>query len=201
MNLTGNSATYCRPCSREVRAIHRSGLKVSDFLAQSECRWCLQPFAPGQIRSQCCSRHCTLSFNDFRRRTGMEYRQSLLTACACGGIRGPGNRKCRRCNNVGEYKLRRGKAIRRRYLAEKVGDMGITWRALGRRHGWDCHLCGKPVLQKAGTAHEPWGGTVDHLIPIVDGGTHTWDNVALAHRRCNISRGAKPLDWVRDGES
>jgi len=33
------------------------------------------------------------------------------------------------------------------------------------------------------------GGTVDHLIPLTPDGTHTWGNVALAHRFCNISRG------------
>jgi 5-methylcytosine-specific restriction endonuclease McrA len=30
---------------------------------------------------------------------------------------------------------------------------------------------------------------VDHLVPIAAGGSHTWDNVAVAHWDCNQSRG------------
>lgn len=201
MNLTGNSAAYCRPCAREVRALHKGGFKVSDFRAEADCRWCLTRFIPARSDSKCCSRNCHLSFNDFQRRTGLEFRASILMLCACGQYARRSVGKCVECAPPGEYRMNRGKALRRRYLVEKAGDVGINWRALGRRNGWDCHLCGEPVLQKAGTAYEPFGATVDHLIPIVDGGTHTWDNVALAHRRCNIARGAKPLDRVCNGES
>jgi 5-methylcytosine-specific restriction endonuclease McrA len=91
--------------------------------------------------------------------------------------------------------------MKRRYLAELAGDKGITWRALGQRDGWDCHLCGDLVEEKAGTAYEPFGATVDHVISIVEGGTHTWDNVRLAHRRCNTSRGSKPVEVIVNGES
>lgn len=30
--------------------------------------------------------------------------------------------------------------------------------------------------------------TVDHVIPISKGGTHTWDNVKPAHYKCNIDK-------------
>ena len=30
--------------------------------------------------------------------------------------------------------------------------------------------------------------TIDHVQPLRQGGTHTWDNVRLAHMRCNINR-------------
>lgn len=84
-------------------------------------------------------------------------------------------------------------AMRKRAIAVRNGDKGISWRTIAERDGWRCHLCGAEVEQCGGTAHEPKGATVDHIIPIALGGTHTWDNVALAHRRCNISRGARPL--------
>lgn len=34
-----------------------------------------------------------------------------------------------------------------------------------------------------------WGPTVDHLIPLSADGSDQIENVALAHRHCNISRG------------
>ena len=30
--------------------------------------------------------------------------------------------------------------------------------------------------------------TMDHIIPISKGGGHTWDNVQIAHRICNINK-------------
>lgn len=45
-----------------------------------------------------------------------------------------------------------------------------------------CHLCGKKVRRS--DIH------LDHLIPLSKGGTHTYNNVAVAHSRCNVIRGA-----------
>lgn len=41
-----------------------------------------------------------------------------------------------------------------------------------------------------------WSGdypSVDHVIPLSKGGTHTWDNVKLAHKRCNSKKGNKDV--------
>lgn len=46
-----------------------------------------------------------------------------------------------------------------------------------------CHLCGKPGAN-----------TIDHIIPRALGGTDELDNLRPAHKRCNSSRGAMPLD-------
>ena len=54
---------------------------------------------------------------------------------------------------------------------------------VAERDKWTCHICHKRVTRKA------W--SIDHLIPLVDGGSHTMDNVALAHRNCNARRGAR----------
>lgn len=54
-----------------------------------------------------------------------------------------------------------------------------------------CYLCGEPCDWN----DYEWQGetfvagnrypSVDHIVALHDGGTHTWDNVRLAHRRCN----------------
>ena len=33
--------------------------------------------------------------------------------------------------------------------------------------------------------------SIDHVVPLSKGGTHTWDNVHLAHKRCNMVKGNK----------
>jgi 5-methylcytosine-specific restriction endonuclease McrA len=49
----------------------------------------------------------------------------------------------------------------------------LTRRAVFARDGWVCQYCGSPAEN------------VDHVIPRSRGGTHTWDNVVAACRRCN----------------
>lgn len=54
--------------------------------------------------------------------------------------------------------------------------------------GWVCHLCGEGISRHAGK--DDWMKvTLDHVIPLSRGGTHTWDNVRPAHRKCNERKG------------
>jgi 5-methylcytosine-specific restriction endonuclease McrA len=99
-------------------------------------------------------------------------------------------KRCPTCAAI-NARERRGEATARRTLAVRTGDSDIHWRNLGERDGWRCHLCGKKVPSVAGTAKRSDGATVDHLVPIADGGAHTWGNVRLAHRFCNLSRGTR----------
>jgi 5-methylcytosine-specific restriction endonuclease McrA len=46
-------------------------------------------------------------------------------------------------------------------------------KAVFMRDGHTCQYCGRPAEN------------VDHVIPRSRGGTHTWDNVVAACRRCN----------------
>lgn len=66
----------------------------------------------------------------------------------------------------------------RRYgtaVVEQV-DIGI----LAVRDGWQCHHCFDEVTRAT------W--SMDHLVPLSEGGDHTYANTALAHRRCNDAR-------------
>lgn len=55
-------------------------------------------------------------------------------------------------------------------------------------HGWICWLCRKPINPRLRSPH-PMAATVEHLVPLCKGGTHTWDNTAPAHAECNFSKG------------
>lgn len=107
--------------------------------------------------------------------------------CSLFIARSPSTSRCASCQTVATTK-RRSLSEARRRDAYKNGDSSITWRSLGERDGWKCHLCKKKVMQVAGAAKIPHGATVDHLIPIAVGGVHEWHNVALAHRQCNLQR-------------
>lgn len=87
---------------------------------------------------------------------------------------------------------------RKRLLNKTVVDDDITLEALYRRDKGVCHLCGglcdyKDAETREGTVIV--GNTyptIDHVYPLSLGGTHTWDNVKLAHRICNSRKGNTP---------
>jgi 5-methylcytosine-specific restriction endonuclease McrA len=53
--------------------------------------------------------------------------------------------------------------------------------------GWRCHVCGL-VVDPAVRWPDSFSASRDHLIPVSQGGPHTYENLALAHLRCNIRR-------------
>lgn len=69
--------------------------------------------------------------------------------------------------------------------------------ALRRRDGDNCHLCGLHVPATARKPH-PLAAEVDHVLPISRGGIHDPENLALAHKTCNIAKGGRPAAWRRD---
>jgi 5-methylcytosine-specific restriction endonuclease McrA len=58
---------------------------------------------------------------------------------------------------------------------------------LGERDSWRCHLCRRKVNPVLESPHD-LSKTMDHLVPIADGGDHEPANLALAHRICNTRR-------------
>lgn len=57
------------------------------------------------------------------------------------------------------------------------------------RDEWQCYLCDEPI-DRALTGRDRMGPTIDHLIPLAEGGEHSYANVAAAHRSCNSRKGA-----------
>ena len=76
-------------------------------------------------------------------------------------------------------------------LMSRRHDNSISLERLFKRDKGICYLCGelcdwndgyfKDETFVAGNNYP----SVDHVIPVTRGGTHTWDNIRLAHRICN----------------
>jgi 5-methylcytosine-specific restriction endonuclease McrA len=64
----------------------------------------------------------------------------------------------------------------------------IEPRQVFDRDGWVCRICGNGVDQKL-RHPDPMSPSVDHVVPLCRGGTHTWDNVACTHLQCNLQKG------------
>lgn len=60
------------------------------------------------------------------------------------------------------------------------------------RDNWVCHICGGKIdPDSPDRLDRP---SLDHIVPIAGGGTHTMDNVRAAHLRCNIQKSDAMLD-------
>jgi 5-methylcytosine-specific restriction endonuclease McrA len=67
--------------------------------------------------------------------------------------------------------------------AERIEGEDVSLDAIFARDNGLCSICRLPVVR--GQA------SLDHVIPLSEGGSHTEENVRLAHKRCNSKKGAK----------
>ena len=76
-------------------------------------------------------------------------------------------------------------------------DPTVSLRALIERDKGVCYLCGNTVEENDFVIRDgikcigKTYPTIDHVIPVAKGGTHTWVNIRLAHMGCNAQKGAK----------
>lgn len=85
---------------------------------------------------------------------------------------------------------------KRRALKAATAIVDVSPVVIHRRDGWKCGLCGKAVLKRARWPH-PLSATLDHIVPLARGGSHTEDNLQCAHLRCNQSKGARVCGQLR----
>lgn len=83
----------------------------------------------------------------------------------------------------------RRRKIAMRQARQRSGDKPTVQR-LALRDGWSCHLCGARVDPSLIGTKDKMRPSVDHLVPISDGGLDEMANTRIAHLRCNARRGA-----------
>lgn len=103
------------------------------------------------------------------------------------------SKTCKRKGHHGDHRRR----------CQKYGVLytpGITLKALFKRDGGICQICGEPTDWKDGSWTGSFGAlypTIDHIVALANGGTHTWDNVQLAHAICNSYKRDQEVDgWT-----
>lgn len=83
---------------------------------------------------------------------------------------------------------------RRRIRLHENGDVdhSITLAKLIKRDKAICRICGRKINQWSDSNSDDYP-SIDHIVAVANGGTHTWDNVQLAHRGCNTTKRDKVL--------
>ena len=95
---------------------------------------------------------------------------------------GSGKKESQRRHDARRYKI--------------LGPQPINWKQIADDYGMRCAICGCEVdptdtwINENGTkCYGRRYPTVDHIIPLRHGGTDTLDNVQLACKHCNSSKG------------
>lgn len=133
----------------------------------------LEPSTPGRQYSWKCICDCGLT----KHALGVMLRKGQAKSCGC--------LQPRRIPPIGGK--RRTPLQRARYFG--VGyEPNITLRTLIKRRGDKCGLCGFPVIIGTWGVWNPLQGSIDHIVPMVRGGEHTWSNVQVAHHVCNTGK-------------
>lgn len=80
--------------------------------------------------------------------------------------------------------VRARSAFRRAIMRGSTDNEFITTKSVIDRDGNQCRLCGSEVNTTL-TGRNPIAPSIDHIIPLSRGGSHTFKNVQLAHFGCN----------------
>lgn len=134
------------------------------------CEWCDKEFRGVMPLRKFCSPECSVE----------SYRAKNPDAAAK-------RERAYRMRNRDKYRM---KEHRRR--AQVRGTIAALFAEAEVRlvSGSDCYLCGLPIDFDLNWP-DPQSPSLDHVTPLARGGTHTLDNVAMTHLRCNIRKGAK----------
>lgn len=82
---------------------------------------------------------------------------------------------------------------RRRAMMRGNATGPIDYAEVWRRDNGHCWICREPVNETLTYPH-PMYRSWDHVIPIIKGGAHAMENLALSHLVCNTSKKSKILD-------
>lgn len=170
-SLTDGTAT-CRPCRQKgLGSRYRKTRRGVPAHHLGFCGCCTTPFKANSARKKYCSVQCAnhMSTGQFKRRLTPEQRRANLRATQ------------RRRTHI-----RREKTIR-------VRDLTIGAEIEMRKKARKCRLCRCWMTDKP---YLPNSKELDHIVPLVMGGTHTFGNVRVICKTCNVSRTKDGSDFV-----
>lgn len=114
---------------------------------------------------------------------------SRLRCSKCGVQFGASSKRsrCDECKRKANREAsRRRKLIRERKIASSCVDKAVTRESVWKRQGGRCAMCNRKTTMDIDST--PRQATVDHIVPISKGGTHTQENTQLLCRDCNCKR-------------
>lgn len=176
---------YCTPLCRAAASKRRVGRTSKPYVRNLNCRHCGAGLT-GKAGQVYCSDRCQENeYNCPESRSLRVGRRCEHCGTAIPDSARVNKRHCSdRCTILANQAIRR--ARRKELPAERISRLDVL-----DRDGWVCHLCHLPIGPQLVGRH-PMSASLDHVVPLSwpDSPGHVWSNVAAAHLRCNISKGA-----------
>lgn len=168
--------------------------KRSIIINRSKCCGCGVVMIGGRRRDYC-SKQCNRRHHYENNRINYvsQVRTHSIKCVECGKHKEVTYKRKKYCTDECKRKYQwRRKDAKRRFAIRTNGkvDWDISIERLIKRDGMKCYLCGDDVIKHDNTNHELYP-SIEHVMPVAKGGTHTWDNVRLAHRKCNWEKSDK----------
>ena len=204
-------------CGRDYRRAERAGRLDEFSVTVKVCDVCGVQFEAGKHGKRFCSTECreVAYINGLAERRESRRAARLGRRCiACGeeipdSLRRDARFCSTECQQAAWYALndehcreaatawrlahpdeRRDADHRRRARIAQTASEPIDLEALWIEQGEQCGICGDPI-PAAAVFPDPLSKSIDHIVPLSRGGTHTRDNVQFAHLVCNERKGAK----------
>lgn len=166
---------------------------VVDCLAPVRClSLCESHYRKGRYVPAAHQKTCTECGEGFIARNA---RRGICYGIAC--VRSLRNRRAREQSWSQKYRQRHGRppgtvaADKRRDAALRGATVGGRFTSIQvfNRDGWVCGICGSEVDGSL-KYPDPLSASLDHVIPVSKGGSHSLSNVQCSHLSCNVRRGA-----------
>lgn len=177
----------CSTCRKNHTIAIKEAYKKPKAKHTEVCTNCKEQYETSSCTSKYCSYECSYAYK-------IKQKPIHNTKCKeCAKFFSGTNKSKVFCSVTcsDKYKNRKKETTRRRRIVKngKV-NWDISIERLMKRDGCNCYLCGERVDMNVDTNDDRYP-SIEHVIPVCKGGTHTWGNVKLAHRGCNTAKGTQ----------
>ena len=182
-------------CSEECRRASDRDNKRIKYVGKRQTHCALCGVDLPKYKTKFCSNQCANRYNNIQKGIIEDHGELTKVCPACGKTFKTWKSRQTTCSKVCSDRIHNQNADRR--YQGKIVDHDITLQKVAERDHNQCQICGlfvdwsdyiqKDTSKICGRMYP----SVDHIIPISLGGLHSWDNVQLAHRKCNSRKGNK----------
>ena len=205
--LRNNNKRYCCECGKELTFKQKKycseDCRIKHITKEYICNYCGKSFDSIYSKKYCSKKCQHEAFKNYAKENRIKKFISEKKVCKyCGKEFNTEYKKSRvycsiECKNKMRNKLSELSKGKRANLIKENGNINndITLKKLYKRDKGICAICGEKCSYEdyinegdifiAGKDYP----SIDHVIPISKGGTHTWDNIQLAHMYCNTLKG------------
>ncbi len=194
ISATPRNTRFCSRSCRNASGKRRLGKVSRPFARYDTCQYCGNPMEDRKAGAKYCSERCS----DWACSDNGPYSARVGRRCPHCGKEIPVEARINRRFCSESCAVKSNQALRR---FRKVGLPAevVDRIEIFERDEWTCHLCTHTVNPDLPGRH-PFAPSLDHIISLahLDSPGHVWENVALAHLRCNTSKNARVTrhDWA-----